>query len=95
MGKKTEHNGFLKWKIDAETCSQYWNQVGTDCSICMIFCPYSRPKSPLHDLIRWLIKHSYFAPKVFPLIDDLIYGKKWKPKPVPDWLDYKQENALK
>jgi len=89
-GEKVEHNGFMKWKLVAETCSEYWNQVGTDCAICMVFCPYSRPASHLHNAIRWLVSHSYLAPKVFPFMDDLLYGKEWKPKPVPEWLNYKQ-----
>ena len=87
--EKTEYNGTLRWKVEAETCSAYWNQVGTDCAICMAICPYSKPDTPLHGVIRWIVNHSWLAPKVFPVMDDLLYGKDWKVKPVPEWLDWK------
>ncbi len=86
---KAEYNGILKWKVEAETCSAYWNKVGTDCAICMAICPYSKPDTPLHGVIRWMVNNSWLAPKVFPIMDDLLYGKDWKVKPVPEWLDWK------
>jgi hypothetical protein len=33
----------------------YYASVGTDCSICMGVCPYSRPNRGLHRLARWAI----------------------------------------
>jgi reductive dehalogenase len=86
--EKKEYQGTMRWKLEIETCSAYWNQVGTDCAICMGICPFSRPDTPLHTVIRWLVKRSWLAPKVFPLMDDLLYGKKWKVKPVPEWLEW-------
>ena len=73
--EKTEYNGTLRWKVEAETCSAYWNQVGTDCAICMAICPYSKPDTPLHSVIRWLVNHSWLAPKVFPAMDDILYAR--------------------
>jgi reductive dehalogenase len=87
--EKTEYNGTLRWKVEAESCSAYWNKVGTDCAICMAICPYSRPDTLLHGIIRRLVNYSWLAPKVFPMIDDVLYGKDWKVKPVPEWLDWK------
>jgi reductive dehalogenase len=87
--EKTEYKGTRRWKVEAETCSAYWNKVGTDCAICMAICPFSRPDTPLHSVIRWLVNYSWLAPKVFPMMDDLLYGKDWKVKPVPEWLDWK------
>ena len=75
--------------MEAESCSAYWNQVGTDCAICMAVCPFSRLDTPLHSVIRWFVKHSWLAPKIFPAMDDLLYGRNWKVKPVPKWLDWK------
>lgn len=86
--EKTEYHGTMRWKLESESYSAYWNQVGTDCAICMGICPFSRPDTPLHTVIRWFVKHSWLAPKVFPMIDDVLYGKDWKVKPVPEWLDW-------
>jgi ferredoxin len=47
-GKKTEHNGVRKWKLDEEKCYRYWSVVSTDCSICMSTCPWTKPSTWLH-----------------------------------------------
>jgi len=88
MEDKVVYNGALKWKLDAESCFDYWTKVGTDCSICMAVCPYSRPNTLLHRIVRWYVVRSRLAQKYFPLVDNFLYGRKWRPKPVPSWLDY-------
>jgi reductive dehalogenase len=42
-GDKTEHNGLLKWKADADKCLAFWYAHGTDCGLCMAACPWSKP----------------------------------------------------
>lgn len=86
LGGKTVVNGIEKWKLDAESCFDYWGRVGTDCSICMGVCPFSRPNRGLHRLVRWMIRRSVRSQRVFPVIDNLIYGKRWKPRPAQEWL---------
>ncbi|MFH1103179.1 MAG: reductive dehalogenase domain-containing protein [Pseudomonadota bacterium] len=88
-GEKAVINGIEKWKINEETCFDYWAKVGTDCSICMGICPFSRPCSPIHRLARWMIRRSSPTQMVFPYIDNLIYGKRWKPRPVSEWINYR------
>ena len=96
LGDKVVHKGALKWKLNEDTCFEYWSKVGTDCSICMAVCPFSRPNTSLHKVVRWFVAHSPIAQRIFPYIDNFLYGKKWRPKPVPSWLDYpKGENAKK
>lgn len=89
LGDKTVHNGVEKWKLDALTCYQYWSQVGTDCAICMAVCSFSKPNTPLHSIVKWFIKRkSPLALMIFPHVDDLFYGKNWKPRKVSKWLKY-------
>jgi reductive dehalogenase len=90
-GDKTVVNGVEKWKMNAETCFDYWSKVGTDCSICMGVCPYSRPNRGLHRLARWTIRRSRLARAVFPVIDNFAYGKRWKPRPVAAWISFSGE----
>ena len=87
-GDKVVHNGVEKWKIDEMSCFDYWGHVGTDCSICMGVCPYSRPNRSIHKLARWMLIKSPLAKKIFPHIDNFIYGQRWKPRKPPDWIDY-------
>lgn len=48
FGEKAAHNGIMKWKLDEEACYRYWHAVGTDCSICMSTCPWTKPRTWLH-----------------------------------------------
>jgi len=94
FGDKVMHKGALKWKLNENTCFDYWSKVGTDCSICMAVCPYSRPNTLLHKVVRWFVARSPIAQRVFPYIDNLLYGKKWRPKKPASWLDFsKEKNA--
>jgi len=87
-GGKIVVNGIEKWKLNEETCFDYWAKVGTDCSICMGVCPYSRPNRSIHRLARWVIRRSRLAQAVFPAIDNFIYGKRWQPRKVAEWIGY-------
>jgi reductive dehalogenase len=89
MGDMVVHNGVEKWKVDSSTCYEYWHQVGTGCAICMAVCSFGRPNTPLHAIVKWFIKRKNpIALKIFPHIDDLFYGKDWKPRKVSDWVKY-------
>ena len=70
MGDKAVYNGALKWKLDADSCFGYRTKVSTDCSICMAICPYSRPNTSLHRIVRWYVRRSQLAQKYFPLVDN-------------------------
>ena len=41
---KVVHNGVERWKLQEESCFEYWAKVGTDCAICMSICPFARPR---------------------------------------------------
>jgi ferredoxin len=82
---RSEENGVLRWRINAESCYAYWCKVGTDCGRCMAVCPYSHPNSLLHNLVRFFIKHAGVFRKVAPLLDDLLYGKKPRPFEPTGW----------
>jgi hypothetical protein len=83
-----EYNGTLKWKLNAETCFEYWGKCGTDCCICMKVCPWSHARTWPHKIILWLITRNKYSRRFFNLMDDIFYGKKPKPKPGPDWAQF-------
>ena len=78
-------NGTLRWKLNAETCFDYWGTVGTDCNVCMRVCPWSHANTFPHRVIRELISRSGHSRRAFSMMDDLFYGRKPKPKKAPDW----------
>jgi hypothetical protein len=79
-------DGAWRWRIDADTCFQYWNVVGTDCGRCVAVCPFSHPSSPTHDVVRWVVARSGGGRRLMLLLDDFLYAKMPDPRPVPDWL---------
>ena len=83
-----EFNGTLRWKLDAESCFDYWGKVGTDCCICMKVCPWSHARTWPHRLIVWLITRNKYARRIFKLMDDIFYGKKPKSKAGPEWAKF-------
>ncbi|MGD2100005.1 MAG: reductive dehalogenase domain-containing protein [Desulfobacterales bacterium] len=84
-GEPTEVNGTLRWKLNAETCFDYWGKVGTDCNVCMRVCPWSHASSFPHKIIRALISRNRLSRRLFYYLDDIFYGRKPKPKPAPPW----------
>lgn len=88
---KSIHMGFSKWKLNEDSCFEYWSKVGTDCSICMAVCPFSRPDTLLHKVVRGFVAKSRIAQVTFPHIDNFLYGKRWRPKKVASWLSYRKE----
>ena len=81
----TEVNGTLRWKLNAETCFDYWGKVGTDCNVCMRVCPWSHANTFPHKIVRTLITRNQLSRTFFNLMDDIFYGTKPKPKPAPEW----------
>jgi reductive dehalogenase len=88
LGDQREVNGTLRWKLNAETCFEYWGKVGTDCNICMRVCPWSHATTLPHKIIRALITRNRLSRRLFNLMDNIFYGKKPKPKPAPGWARY-------
>ena len=84
-----EFNGALKWKLNDETCFEYWAKAGTDCCICMKVCPWSHARTFPHRLIVWLIARNKYARRIFSVMDDIFYGRNPKPGAGPEWARFK------
>jgi reductive dehalogenase len=79
-------DGVERWRIDADSCYQYWCISGTDCGRCMAVCPFSHRNNLFHNIIRFMIRHSRLFARFAYHADDLIYGRRPKPKPAPEWM---------
>jgi reductive dehalogenase len=94
MDEPGEVNGTLRWKLNAETCFDYWGTVGTDCNICMRVCPWSHANTFPHKIIRGLISRNQYSRKLFSIMDDIFYGKKPRPKAPPEWARFDAAEGL-
>jgi len=76
-------DGSLRWQINQESCFTFWTVAGTDCGRCISVCPYSHPDNGLHNLVRFGMHNSGVFRKAALKMDDVFYGRKPTPKPIP------------
>ena len=80
-----ESRGFRHWSIDQEKCFSFWKKIGSDCGVCLAVCPYSKPDTFMHRLVRFYISRNILNQRIALFFDDLLYGrKKGLPKKNPD-----------
>jgi epoxyqueuosine reductase QueG len=62
-GEKTMHNGYETWKLNEQRCHSFrvMNKKGTYCGRCIKVCPWTRPNTFSHNLIRWAVQRSGIA----------------------------------
>ncbi|MDP8237880.1 MAG: reductive dehalogenase domain-containing protein [Candidatus Hatepunaea meridiana] len=87
-GDKINVRGFEKWQIDAVKCITYWNKIGTDCGMCIGACPWSLPNKWWHTVSTEAATRSHLARKLLLWLYPFVFGK-YKPKPMPDWMEKK------
>jgi ferredoxin len=76
--------GVMKWPTRVEACYAVWRSYGTDCGICLAVCPFSHRNNWFHNLVRSMIRRFRWTHRPALWLDDLIYGRKWKPKGARD-----------
>lgn len=86
-GEKTVVRGVRKWAIDPEACLKYWGRTGYTCSICSAVCPWTKPRNLLHRSVAATAVHMPWIRRALVAGDDLVYGKRPRPKPAPAWLE--------
>jgi len=77
-GREPESRGFPHWSIRQERCFGYWKKVGTDCGLCIAVCPYSKPDTFVHRLVRFYISRNMINQRIALFFDDLLYGRKYR-----------------
>lgn len=85
-GGKTEHNGVRKWKLDEEKCYLFWQSVGTDCSLCMANCPWTKPPTRLHRFMATIAGIAGPHQSFMVWADRVFYGRS-RPAKRPDFLE--------
>ncbi len=70
--------GFRHWHIDQEKCFALWKSVGTDCGFCISVCPYTKPNTLFHTIVRFFISRNPVNRRIALFFDDLLYGRRMK-----------------
>jgi reductive dehalogenase len=75
-GEEPFNRGFRHWSINQETCYSYWKTIGTDCGFCIRVCPYTKPNTLMHKLVRFYISRNALNQQIALFLDDLFYSRK-------------------
>ncbi len=70
--------GMQKWPIHAMKCFDWWVKNGTHCSICIRVCPWNKPNSSLHKMVRSLAERNLFTSLIVNFDQLLGYGRQIK-----------------
>jgi len=81
-----EIDGVKRWRINSEACFTFWCKVGTDCSRCLVACPYSHADNLMHRWVRRGIGNSAIFRRTALALDDYFYGKLPLPTSLPGWM---------
>lgn len=76
-GEKEDVLGVRKWPTGVEQCYAYWRYVGSDCSICMVVCPFSHRNNWFHNTIRMAVKLNLWIRHIALFFDNLVYGRRF------------------
>jgi ferredoxin len=90
-GPQEPIDGIERWQINSESCYHFWTLSGTDCGRCITACPYSHPDTLFHRFIRWGIKNNLVFRYLAIKLDDVLYGRNPPIRPLPGWVDIKDE----
>ena len=88
LGEPVEVNGSVRWKLNAESCFEYWGKVGSGCTICMRVCPWSHERTFPHKVITELVSRNKTSGRLFSYMDDVFYGKRPSRRPAPAWAEF-------
>ena len=94
-GEKIMYNGYETWKINAKRCAGFnlLNKHGSWCNMCVKSCPWTRPNTWEHNLVRWSVRHSSIARRLAIFADNLLglpegnENEKW-------WFDLEMVDGL-
>jgi reductive dehalogenase len=75
-GEEPFERGFFHWSIKQEKCFAFWKKAGTDCGFCIRVCPFTKPDSLFHRLVRFYVSRNPINQKIALFFDDLLYGKR-------------------
>ena len=75
------NKGIYRWYCDEDKCNEYWDEVGTSCTICFRVCAFTKKEGILHDFVKWCIRNVPVLNPFFAWADDLMgYGKMKDPR---------------
>ncbi|HUT71494.1 MAG TPA: reductive dehalogenase [Desulfatiglandales bacterium] len=71
---KVMYNGYETWKLDEQRCGTFFltNKKGAGCGRCVKVCPFTRPTTWPHNMVRWLVSRFCVARRLAIKADHII-----------------------
>jgi reductive dehalogenase len=95
MGNKVMYNGYETWKLDVQRCATFFlsNNKGAACGRCVKVCPFSRPATWPHNIVRWGVEHSGWARRL-AIRADHIFSRGRANEKERWWFDLEEVDGL-
>jgi ferredoxin len=95
MGDKVMYNGYETWKLDVKRCARFFlsSEKGAACGRCVKVCPFSRPATWPHNLVRWGVEHSGWARRL-AIRADHIFSRGRANEKERWWFDLEEVDGL-
>jgi len=88
-GDKKVVRGVRKWPLNAAACHEYFLISGSNCSLCIAYCPWTRPRTFPHNLIIKAMERSSLARKMVIKAHTMLLREK--KRKVPSWQEEQPE----
>jgi len=76
-------HGIYKWYIDPEKCLRFWVKNGGGCTNCIRSCPFNKPDTRFHRMVKWHVKNLPQFDRFYLWMDKICgYGKRAKSQDV-------------
>lgn len=67
--------GMKKWYVDTWSCLTFWTENGAGCTNCQGICPYNKPHTWIHDVVKGISAKTTVFNSTFAALDDILgYG---------------------
>ena len=95
MGDKVMYNGYETWKADDERCARFClsNPKGLFCARCEKVCPWTRPNTWPHGLVRKAVSRSSLV-RSLAIRTDSIRGRGYADGKGKWWFDLEEVNGF-
>jgi reductive dehalogenase len=84
--------GMKKWYVNTWSCLKFWTENGGGCVTCQSVCPYSKPQTWIHDLVKGVSAKTSIFNSTFTTLDDVLgYGTTLKDNDPMKWWNSKEK----
>lgn len=82
---QSNNPGMKKWNVNTWTCPNYWVENARRCAVCQAVCPYNKPKTWIHDLVKGVSATTSVFNGTFATLDNALDYGSYQHDPLEFW----------